>query len=145
MSTNPFRESGDINRTEIECTRIREAETTRRKQIEEVELTRRQRIEQREETRRKQPELYGFLGIFRLGIVVALCVAAWAVTSNYFESRSINAGMCHDEIIPMGSLSVRCDHPQHVSKVIGDRLFCTCRGNESPAASNESPASSTHP
>lgn len=44
---NPFRENAEVNKTEIECTKIREREDTKRKVIEQREQTKREKIKTR--------------------------------------------------------------------------------------------------
>jgi hypothetical protein len=44
---NPFRNGVDVNQTEVECTRIREKELTKRARLEEREKTKRERSQRR--------------------------------------------------------------------------------------------------
>jgi hypothetical protein len=68
---NAFREPGSVDQTEVECTRIREAETTKRARIEAVEQTRQARFKSRENSW-ALPHFFYALAIATLGICSAI-------------------------------------------------------------------------
>lgn len=80
MNPSPFREAGTVDKTEIECTRIRESEATKRHRVEQAEVTRRKKIETRKDT--------WVVPWFTLGgMTLFLCIAGGISYSNWLDAK----------------------------------------------------------
>jgi hypothetical protein len=86
MNSTPFRESGSTDQTEVQCTKIREAEATKRHRIEQTEETRRIRIK----TLRDAPW-------FMAGAITLIVAVAGGVSySNWLDARYPKPAQCFE-------------------------------------------------
>lgn len=120
MSDQPYRTPGrDVDKTEVEITKIREAAETKRKLIEEREKTKRQDLSERDTAGYVVPKIVAGITIL---LIALIGYYAWEA---YVQSRTPES-TCREESRKKSDYStMKCPHSLHV--LVNGETEWTCK------------------
>jgi hypothetical protein len=123
---HPFREPGSIDQSEIEKTKIYQAEETKRKLIEEKEETIRRKCEIR------GPDFYMGVILASIVIVGALVIGGGLSYNNYLDKRyPITQCIESVEVISSADRAKHCPNGhveiENIPGMISDKIIAKCK------------------